>query len=334
MSGNFNSDTPQRQIARKFSKNVLLEAYYNPSTIEELSLELGIAAPYMEEETEILVKAEVLKKLDNGKYETDFMILNAEAQREMENAHLKIKDEYFGLVKRLWEAEIKNKGAENTGGGYQTAEELKWLFILKTIDKLNGGILKDKYPAKGYIQRESGQWEIIAYEEYAQCPESFFIGHNGGIYGNAAFGIYVFTPDWAKGRGSYGNEQTRVIVNMLNGSADKEDDKQTVETLLDNGVFEEKDGRYIPKFAVNPEFVYPDSALYDKLKALHVKLFEEVENTVNKNIPERLREKMWFYAENYTQLRSYIISAAIKDGYIKIPEDFNKSMVAAALYVK
>ena len=53
-SGFFNSFSPWSAVQRKIPKNILLEASNNPSTIEELAMELGIAVPYMEEEVKIL----------------------------------------------------------------------------------------------------------------------------------------------------------------------------------------------------------------------------------------------------------------------------------------
>jgi len=64
--------SPWNKLKTKLAKNILLEAYHNPSTIEELSLELGVAAPYMEEAVDELVEATLMVKLDNNKYKTDF----------------------------------------------------------------------------------------------------------------------------------------------------------------------------------------------------------------------------------------------------------------------
>ena len=63
-SGNQPSGLPFSAVQRKIPVNILIEANNNPSTVEELSIELGIAVPYMEEEVELLVKSELLKKVD------------------------------------------------------------------------------------------------------------------------------------------------------------------------------------------------------------------------------------------------------------------------------
>jgi hypothetical protein len=47
-------------MQRLAAKNIALEAYNNPSTIEELSLALGIAAPYIEDELINLLESELI----------------------------------------------------------------------------------------------------------------------------------------------------------------------------------------------------------------------------------------------------------------------------------
>jgi hypothetical protein len=148
------------------------------------------------------------------------------------------------------------------------------------------------------------------------------------------FWVYDFHNDaWGnKRRGGYTSAELRVIFDMMAGKADESRDGETIKMMLDNCVLEEKDGKYIPKFAVidTSQTNWPCDA---ELKELHLKMFNEIEAVIKKNMPERLQDKLWFYNDSW-DLRSYIISAAIKDGYIKIPEDFSKSMVGAALHVK
>lgn len=354
MSGTNGTDgTPFSKVQRKMAKNILLEAYYNPSSIEELSLELGVAAPYMEEEVDILVNAELLIKLDNGKYETDFMILNAEAQRQIENIHLKSIDEQFVTLKQL--INITFEEAEKDGrkllGGNQTNDELKWLYLLCMVDDLGEFAYKKKYKddkPHSYTKRpHDGYWDLVGYEEFAKCADNFMIGMNGSPYDDETFWVYAFhNKEWGQRYHWYNDkEKTRIITEILNGKFDEARDKKIIDFLLDNGVFEKKDGKYIPKFAVitkkidlisqsvSEEAKAKTTPIYEKLQALNLKLFDEIDAIIKKNIPKRLEDKLWFYAETYMNFRGFIISAALKDGYIKIPENFSKSMVGAALYV-
>ena len=84
-SGKQPSGLPFSVVKRKIPQNILLEASNNPSTVEELSIELGIALPYMEEEVEILYKATLLEKQGN-KYITNFFILDKACRTEIYHA--------------------------------------------------------------------------------------------------------------------------------------------------------------------------------------------------------------------------------------------------------
>ncbi len=78
-------DLPWAVSRRRIPKNILLQASANPLTIEELSTELGIGSPYMEEEVAILLKANLLKKVGN-RYVTNFSIVSGECQLAMYEA--------------------------------------------------------------------------------------------------------------------------------------------------------------------------------------------------------------------------------------------------------
>lgn len=59
---------------RKLPGQILLTAYYKPITVEQLSVELGVASVYLEDELEVLEKFEFIKK-ENKKYITNIIIL-------------------------------------------------------------------------------------------------------------------------------------------------------------------------------------------------------------------------------------------------------------------
>ena len=78
-SGPLQRGLPWNVLDRKLPKNILLEASNNPSTIEELAIELGSAIPYMEEEVALLADATLLKKTGD-KYITNFYIMDKDTQ--------------------------------------------------------------------------------------------------------------------------------------------------------------------------------------------------------------------------------------------------------------
>lgn len=107
---------------RKIIGNILLACYYNPMSILELSIDLGVACVYMEDEIELLLKYNLIKKINN-KYQSNIICLtndfyeninkdfNKLFKNEIENVVSKVKDKankleklynYKLLIKNIW----------------------------------------------------------------------------------------------------------------------------------------------------------------------------------------------------------------------------------------
>lgn len=71
----------KNQIKSLLRQNILLYAANKTVSIEDISLELGVPRVYLEEEIEALVSEDVLKKVSNDKYRTNFLVLSKESQK-------------------------------------------------------------------------------------------------------------------------------------------------------------------------------------------------------------------------------------------------------------
>ncbi len=65
---------------RRIKGNILLTAYYNPVTIQEISIELGVALPYLEDEIKLLLDRQYLV-CKNEKYLANIPIFTADCTR-------------------------------------------------------------------------------------------------------------------------------------------------------------------------------------------------------------------------------------------------------------
>ncbi len=72
-SGKFNREY-RNLFNRKLPGNIILSTYYTPMTIRELSLELGVAAPYLEDEIGLLEKYELIRNLGGGRYQANLVV--------------------------------------------------------------------------------------------------------------------------------------------------------------------------------------------------------------------------------------------------------------------
>lgn len=186
-SGSQPSGLPWKAVTRKIPKNILLSASNNPSTLEELAIELGVAVPYMEEEVNLLVEATLLKKIGN-KYITDFFITDKASQLSMYTLlkkESKVRSELIDTIVSDSIHDIKKIGIvkDNT-----TDSELKWWLTIYSIDYYIS-VLKE-YKIEWPIKRSNGEtWGFLGFEK-CELPKSCTMGHNGNGTDSCMFWTY------------------------------------------------------------------------------------------------------------------------------------------------
>ena len=171
---------PWTILSHSLYKNIFLEAYGEPKTAEELSLELGIALPYMEDELKFL-KRETFLTFKDGKYETAFPILSREAQLAMHSYNTGITEEATALI---CEAADKLSAAyeEQTGkklcGEYQSYEDAKWALVCLIFDEIKYRVCPSK---SAHTKRPSGgEWDIVGFEDLDIYMPAF-VGQHGNM---------------------------------------------------------------------------------------------------------------------------------------------------------
>ena len=114
---------------RKSAQNILLAAYNRPLTVTELCEELGISAPYMEDEVEYLVKNQLMVEISKGKYQTDFVILPGNNPTPANKIYAAVFPAYYEKLMAFLESkrEILTSARFNTAGF--TWERLLWVYI-------------------------------------------------------------------------------------------------------------------------------------------------------------------------------------------------------------
>ncbi|MBP3918410.1 MAG: sigma-70 family RNA polymerase sigma factor [Clostridia bacterium] len=82
---------------RKLKGNILAAAYYSPMTENELSMELGVALPYLEDELALLVERRYLTT-KNGKYVTNIPLFTEECTAEIDRTLTALTNETVGRL--------------------------------------------------------------------------------------------------------------------------------------------------------------------------------------------------------------------------------------------
>lgn len=138
--------------ARKIKGNILLAAYYSPVTLQELSMELGVAAPYLEDEIAILLKKEYLVK-KNGKFLTNIPIFTKECTEEIEK---RLAPMLENAVKEIADFSYENFKKE-FGHKFEDEVAMRWQMVTLCshatfIDKISD----DDLPADGPYRLVNG----------------------------------------------------------------------------------------------------------------------------------------------------------------------------------
>ncbi len=354
---------PWNYISRSLCKNILLAAYRTPATSEELSMEIGVALPYMEEELSALVDATLMKKNGN-RYETNLFIVSAEAQEKIYSHLRSITPELTEAVIASMEYEIKwrNDNYPEWHEGYQPFEDMKWALLMTETDAINSYTLKpfnknasnfSNIGAWGFTLRPNGgEWDILGMESYhGNKPD--FVGLSGCVsnpdekdlpeiwfrqYKFKFGGIEDLTPPFL----TYADGQAMVAI--ANGKS-TEVDKSILKKLESYGYIKKTDEDYVLTIMVmlkSKTRQMPKDAR-DHFEALRYKACDIAtrhylfcREQIYKEIPDFLKEDEFqidHACANIFAIRGAILEEAIKQGYLSFDKNNSKQMLGAYLII-
>ncbi|MBR6679966.1 MAG: sigma-70 family RNA polymerase sigma factor [Clostridia bacterium] len=318
---------PYSVMKHKMYQNIMLEAYGNPSTAEELSLELGVALPYMEDELEWMTKETFLIK-DGNKYQTAFPIVSRSAQEQVHFAWLtaapSITKALISFVERLNDAFAEQ--GEAFYGQYQDYESAKWSILMLAFDYFMYKAPKIREFTK---RPDNGYWDIIGYQK-RPVSEPNFVGNHCGYYGFQQFkyefdGISDRTPPYLT------EEESKVLYEFVMENTVEENGK-IVKKLLEYGYLKENENAYIPDVVtiktddvrkairnMDERVISELSALAERAKAMLKNLYDEVYGIVCADLPPVFLNDVYqcrMAVSNCYFCRGYVMSEALKSGYL------------------
>ena len=164
---------------RKLPGNIVLSAYDSPVTLQELSIELGVATVYLEEEIDILMKHDILVKIGN-KYQTNIIIFTDVYEKDVvskitpicKTAVQKFNAELDDLLPELSALDFK--------GNHYNKNRLKWAFAnIAMVFALNLSDAKGRERFGDYPPLSNGSFGFVfGYDNDYQNH------HFHGIYGH------------------------------------------------------------------------------------------------------------------------------------------------------
>ena len=340
---------PWRAVNRKIPNNILLQANNNPSTLEELSIELGVALPYMEEEVNLLHQATLLEK-QGDKYITNFFILDKECRMEIYNALRQESKERSRLIRELIENSLNEYRSYFCEYPHIEDNTIRWLLVPAGIDVLIDMVQQEQNPNGFYggfggklPKRANGEsWGFVGYET-VELPEITIMGCQCCFTDSGSSHVYK-CGDYSMWEqcGEPNSQEVELMCSCIKEnkkiSSLSDNEKRVWESINGRYAHLSEDGYLIPDIVVvRAKEVEPLSILPDVLQWLAqnvTDLYKKVETILKKYTHQVLHKNMEFYIgmELYA-MRMMAIHDLVEEGYLKLPDDPSKSSLGMALFI-
>ncbi|MBO5981760.1 MAG: sigma-70 family RNA polymerase sigma factor, partial [Clostridia bacterium] len=345
-SGRQEMNRPWGVVQRKLPKNILLEADNNPSTLEELAVELGTAMPYLEEEVEILKDATLLKK-NGDKYITNFFIASKECQTDIYQAQRRDSKKRSRLLEKIIADSLDKIRALGVAGPTVSDNNLKWWLSIHAVDCIVETIpdYSHLYPEK----RENGEtWGFMGME-MAVLPEDVMVGHNG--CGNENVELWAYKVGdyglWNVIGEMYDSLHAVFLADAIRAKRKVADftsaEKKIWDACINNiHAHEGENGEVVPDILVATKEqmdsindILLSHPLAEELKALFAQAFEETKAVIKKNISPQLSHLLDYCASMFIlNTRMMTVHDLVETNTLLIPEDPENSKIGLFLIIR
>lgn len=335
-SGNQPSGLPWSAVRRKIPVNILCEANNNPSTIEELAIELGIAVPYMEEEVSRLEESELLRKIDGDKYITSFFIAPKEC---IEEVNALCEDFAYDNYKKFWQVAsdfVAGHYAEFIGESTMSEQDATMFFFMKLVGEVKEA--SDGTVWNRYKRKDGGNWGFIGYEQGARRGRIDACGFsdNGTITRNDCNKLEL--RGYVNDDGSFGKQIYKdhcfnidskdlavireLVKNGYSTEGFTDSQKSTLDRFCDNGYFVKDGDRYKPAVLVFEGnklselmnlMIGEHREEYDALMAAMKKLHDDAVAVISKYSMPYFKDDFVYYVAMMLYRMRGCVAALVKD---------------------
>lgn len=325
---------PANYINSLLIKNLLYHSYGNECSLEDYSIELGIAIPYIEEFVYKLESKDFLIKKGNGKYLTNIAFIDKKERREIldygrenivnfYNAVIKYAKENFENYKSLLDDPTVKE------------EHLMWSLLCLIIVSV-----EEKFCNKYTKRKDGSRWDLMLQETVDKLyPDEFFVSCQGtlaSIEGHE-MAIYAFpSMHWnedggasdviAYDRALTGEFNLDVLYDVLIKNKKfndfNEETKAIITSYAEQGLFDVNENNIkvnIPVIAMEngrklTKDIFEDANLFEAYKELYNGIYLKVRSL----IPSYLEKQTAFIIQaTFNTVRSLILSRAFNEGLIK-----------------
>jgi len=324
-------------FSRKLPCQIALVCYDSPKKIDEICLETGVPAAYIEDEIKILVEAELLVCPVKNKYRTNFFILRKNALAQLKEQFMKMYGQYIPTIISAYEKYLPEM--KQCGIFKYDAEDKRYAWVFENeavnFDYSNLGIADEQYMtladgAAGIVFAQEGAAREVGKDHCSICFKDGVNIHAAAVQ-NKHFQRQHNELCYS------GNEKPSALYDIYRGET-KNSDIELYAQLIEQG-YAFKDGeKLVCDVAVSNEkskklFEKINGELASVLKPLCKEIYENVSKIVASTIPPQLKE--YIHAYTATEIgfyaNSYFIEALFNKGFVTLLEDDDKTPVSCWL---
>lgn len=309
--------------------NILLAAYKKPMSAEELSLELGVAMPYLEDEIANLVATGVLKEVGK-KYQTNFVILTDEYEKSFEKETASIYEDISAeIYNTVLETLPQVRELDFKGNDY---DDNRLMFALLNIAFVNGVFRANylsPYGQEPWLPLECHGW-IWGYDN------DFKNSHFNGVTmltpnsSNTAWfsseNYKVILPCQLYDHSYFAKKTEAVCDAILENKTNR--NNPTLPWLIENRFVFSKNGRLTANFPVFTESAYdrildflePATA---RIADCMIDISDRAAKILEKTAPAAVKEQCATIAKIHHRLdvAAFILEKLIADGKLYLPKE-------------
>ena len=324
-------------FSRKLPCQIALVCYDSPKKTDEICLETGVPAAYIEDELKILLEAELLISPVKNKYQTNFFILRKNALAQLKEQFIRMYEKYIPEVTAAYEKYLPEM--KQCGIFKYDAEDKRyaWFFEDKVVnfEYSNMDIADEQYMtladgAVGIVFAQEGEGRAVG-KDHCSINIKEGVNIHAAAVQNNLFQIHQRELCYS------GNNKAAALYDIYKGET-KDNDIGLYAQLIEQGYAFKENGQLICGVAMHNKkskklFEKINAELNSVLTPLCKEIYDSVSKIVASTIPPQL--KQYIHAYTATEVgfyaNSYFIEALCGKSFVVLLEDDDKTPVSCWL---
>ncbi len=317
---------------RLLPKQIAIACYNESKTISDLSIELGVASCYLEEEIETLVNGGVL--LNNGKdrFSTNFLILDKEKLENIKGLYKELYKDYMKIVEKKFDKYYDKIKATKMFKYDAPIERYKWIYgdRVADFDSRILSIKDEEYPrilscgARAFIFGQESKGTKYSAGQTPSKIEKYTLWARDCI----ALGMTYKNQEILRN-----TRYTKIVTDVYNEQINK-DLKEDYAYLIKEGYLVNIDGKIysnVPYLGKEFREIMDEinNELYIVLEEKSKKIYEHLEQMIKNILPNNL--KKYSHGYTFTIIRfycgAYFMQEQIESGFCKLTKTNKDTLV-------